>query len=379
MSRGDRRVLVFRRRHAPNPSNREEFVRFGRQLDDERAAAAGGTIDRLLESTAVERWPELVEHPELRTFGAIEYLGRIFPGMLARDPCRARVLAQLGVSLSEALPADRYPAGTITQARVYAWKNLGTALRILSRNQESIDALLTAESVILQDRDATLAHDLAIIHFSLAVTYQEVQRFAESRELLTTCKAIFRDFGDDQRYILCGFAEGVLLQRLRNYREAREIYLLLLASTRNIDPESRAALHHTIGLCCIELGDFAEAEDHLAEAIALNRRIGNLIEIMTIELGRGRLLMRQGDHALAIDHLRDVRRDFLRSSMPEEAGIAGLEIVEALLILGRTSAAETLARKLVREFTAAHLSSRAITALGYLSEAIHPARAAGAD
>jgi hypothetical protein len=53
--------------------------------------------------------------------------------------------------------------------------------------------------------------------------------------------------------------------------------------------------------------------------------------------------------------------------MSEEAGIAGLEIVEALLRLRRTSEAETLARKLVQEFAAAHLNARAITALGYLS------------
>jgi tetratricopeptide (TPR) repeat protein len=374
MPRGDRRVLLFPRRRAPRPSDREELCRFGRQLADERAAAASGKIDRLLESTPVERWHELVEHPELRNYGAIEYLGRTFADMLPRDPRRAHVLAQLGVSLSENLPAGVYPASTVTQAKVYAWKDLGTALRILSRNQESIDALLTAESTILQHYDGAgagaLAHDLAIIHFSLAVTYQEVERFTESRELLTSCKAVFREHEDDKRYLLCGFAEGVLLQRLRNYREAREIYLLLLATSKNMETESLAALHHTIGLCCIELTDFAEAEDNLAEAITLNRRMGRPIEIMKIELGRGRLLIRQGNHARAIDHLRAIRRGFLRNSMPEEAGIAGLEIVEAMLALGRTSEAETLARKIVREFTVARLSSRAITALGYLSEAI---------
>jgi tetratricopeptide (TPR) repeat protein len=375
MSPGDRRLLPFRRRHAPRLSDVEEFSRFVRQLAYERAAASSGRIDDLLAATPVERWSELVEHPELRTYGALEFLSHIFAGMLPRDPRRALVLAQLGVSLAENLPANAYPASTFVQAKLYAWKDLGTVLRILSRNQESIDALLTAEAAILQYYDhgagaGALTHDLAIIHFCLAVTYQEVARFTESRELLTNCKAVFREHGDDQRYVLCVFAEGVLLQRHRNYREAREIYLLVLATNKTIDTESRAALHHTIGLCCIELGDFAEADDNFAEAIALYQQVGKRIGIMTAELGRGRLLLRQGSHAAAIDHLRAVRRDFLRNSMPEEAGLAGLEIVEALLNLGRTSAAETLARKIVREFTVAHLSARAITALGYLSEAI---------
>ena len=379
---GDKRLLLFPVRRGPSPEQREEFARFARLLAQERAAAAGGKIERLLDSTAVEQWPELVEHPDLRTYGAIEYLGRMFADLLHRDPQRAYVLAQLGVSLSENLPHGIYAPSTITQSRIYAWKDLGTVLRILSRPRESIEALLTAEAILLQRYGGAgagaLAHDLAIIHFSLAVTYQEVERFTESRDLLTGCKAVFREHGDDLRYVLCVFAEGVLLHRLRNFREARETYLLLLASTKNIETESLAALHHTIGLCCIELGDFAEAEANLAEAIALNRQMGKPIEIMKIELGRGRLLIRQGRHTLAIEHLRAVRRDFLRNSMSEEAGIAGLEIVEALLTLGRTSEAETLARKIVREFIAAHLNARAITALGYLSEAItaHTAPAA---
>lgn len=370
MHRG-RKVLPFRRRLTPSPTSIEEVGRQYRRLQAERAAAADGSLDRILDSTPVELWHELVERPEFRTFGALEYLNRVFAETLHRDVQRAHVLAQLGVSLSENLPEGMYPPVTVLQARIYAWKDLGTALRFLSRCAESVEALQTAESMIHAFYGGAgagaLTHDLAIIRYSLAVTYQDVERFTESRELLTSCKAAFREHGDDQRYILCGFAEGVLLQRLRHYREARETYLLLLATARNLDPETLAALHHTIALCCVELGDFAEAEANFAEAVRRNRRMGKPVEILKIGLGEGRLMIRQGDHLQAIDHLRRVRRGFLRNAMPEEAGIAGLEIVEALLVLGRTSEAETLARKLVREFIAANLSARAITALGYLN------------
>jgi tetratricopeptide (TPR) repeat protein len=334
-----------------------------------------GRIDQLLQNTPPEHWPELVESPELRTYGAIEYLGRMFADMVARDARRALVLAELGISLSENLPETLYAPSTIVQAKIYAWKDLGTVLRFLCRPQQSVEALLTAESHIFRHYGAdvgagVLTHDLAIIHFSLAVTYQELGRFTESRELLRSCKAIFREHVDDNRFILCVFAEGIMLQRLRNYREAREIYLLLLSSQRHIEIESLAALHQAIGYCCTELEDFPEAEANLDEAVALNRTMGKPVEVLKIELGRGRLFIRRGDYALAIDHLRPIRREFLRSSMPEEAGIAGLEIVEALLSLGNTAHAETLARKLVQEFTTAKLNTRAVTALGYLTEAI---------
>lgn len=65
-----------------------------------------------------------------------------------------------------------------------------------------------------------------------------------------------------------------------------------------------------------------------------------------------------------------VRLDFLRQSMHEEAGICGLEMIQALLLLDRPGEAETLARTVISEFTVAGLSARAITALDYLSKAI---------
>jgi hypothetical protein len=50
--------------------------------------------------------------------------------------------------------------------------------------------------------------------------------------------------------------------------------------------------------------------------------------------------------------------------------LCGLDIVEAHLTQGAHIEAEAFAREIVREFTAARLNGRAITALGYLSEAI---------
>jgi hypothetical protein len=56
--------------------------------------------------------------------------------------------------------------------------------------------------------------------------------------------------------------------------------------------------------------------------------------------------------------------------MPEEAGLCGLTIVQALLLLERVPEAQNLARKIVHEFVDAELNRRAVTALGYLAEAI---------
>jgi hypothetical protein len=173
-------------------------------------------------------------------------------------------------------------------------------------------------------------------------------------------------------------AEAVLLQRLRRYREAREACLLILAGTGNVSKENRAALHHTIGFCSVDLGDYDEAEVNLKLAIRLHRELGQPLHAIRGELGRGRLFLKRGDFTLAVTHLRPIRREFLRNGLAEEAGLCGLEIVEALLVQNRASAAEGLARTIVHEFTNASLNTRAIMALSYLTEAIAAKKASAA-
>jgi tetratricopeptide (TPR) repeat protein len=359
-------MMAFRR---PGFAARlREFAETGRRLVQERRDAPG-IVDPLLRNTLRSNWSVLAELPELQTVGALERLGNLFAEWLTRDAVHANAVAELAVSVSEAMPDDAYPAVVIGQVRAHAWKDLGKALRFLGRNHEAIGAFETAEEH-LEVGYGPLAHDRAIVRFNLAMSLQEVERFEESQRLLAECKQDFREHRDMRNVILCGLAEGVLQQRLRRYREAREIYLLLLASSREIDKESLASIHHTVGLCSIELGDYAEAEENFAYAITLFRELRQPLYVIQVELGRGRLFIRSGDPAKGVFHLSRLRLDFLRRSMHEEAGICGLEMVEGHLLLNQPEKAETLARTIVSEFTLAGLSTRAITALGYLTEAI---------
>lgn len=369
--RGNVGVLVrFRRKR--NRLNARKYDTLGRGLEQERQAAGQG-VEPLLRSTPRDQWPALSERPELQTVGALERLGNLFAATLTKDPIAAMAIAELAVAAAEDSGPDAYPAPIAAQVRAHAWKDLGKALRFLGRNREALDAFDTAEE--RAERYGVLAHDLAIVRFNRAMSLQELERFEESRSLLAECKEVFDGHGDMRNVILCGFAEGVLLQRLRRFREAREAYLLLFASTPDLDTETRAALHRAIGLCSIELGDFRDAELNLGQAIAFNETLGQRMELMKSERCMGSLYIRRGDVGRGIAHLRPVRRELLRNRLAEEAGLCGLDIVEGLLLLERTSTAEMLARQVVSEFTSAGLNARAIAALGYLTEAITGNRA----
>ena len=371
MSDGKR---TFRR--GPDPARVAEFAATARRLQLERETSAH-VVERLLRDTPVERWGELAEREDLQNCGALERLGNLVVQTSKSDPRRSLPMAELALAVARSMPDSAYPAVVIAQVRAHAWKDVAQSLGYLGRNREAIEALDRAEAEI--GNFITLAHDRAIVRFVRAKTLQELERHDESLALLSECKAVFREHGDTRRLLLCGIAEGVLLHRLRKFREAREAYLLLLAGTgESLDRESAACLHNVIGHCSIDLADYDTAETHLSRAIELFEAIGEPMQAAKAELGRGRLLLRSGRVDRGIAHLRVTRATFLRNELAEEAGLCGLDIVEGFLLLDKYAEAETLARQIITEFTAASLNTRAITALGYLSEALAAKKASTA-
>jgi tetratricopeptide (TPR) repeat protein len=349
-----------------NPFLLAQFNAIAAGLRIERDAASK-TVERLLRDTPRESWPSLAEHPELRTAGALERLATLLATHIDRDARYALSVAKLAATVAEQLPDNSYPSVVIAQLRAHALKDLGNVLRTLARHDEAIEALAHAENLLRPF--AILAHDLALVRLHLASTYQEVHRFTEAFALIRESKQVFSDHGDSRMVLIAGITEGALLQRLAKYREARETYLLLLVS--GPDPETAAALRNNIGLCSIELGDFAEAESNLAESARLYmNELGLPVHALRAQAGYGRLLMRMGNVERAITHLKPIRRAFLGQGLSEEAGICALEIIEGFLTRNKPEDAERLARMVIQEFTRAKLNKRAIIALGYLSRAI---------
>lgn len=368
MSDGKKFVLFDGSRRRPDPRHVAEFAAIARKLQQEREAAAK-LVEEVLRETPSSSWPQLAARAELHSSGVIERLGAEVEARLDTSPRDALLLAELETAIADALSPDGYPAITLAQSRAHAWKDLGQALSYVGRYEEALEALARAEEQLAAF--VTLAHDRAIVQFVRATTLQEISRHNESFALLTACKGVFREHGDARRGLLCGIAEGALLHRLQKHREAREAYLMLLDTARALnDSKSLACLHNVIGHCSVSIADYDAAERHLSLAVQLFMRLEQPLLAAKAELARGRALLRRGQHDRAIRHLAGLRDQFLRHELVEEAGLCGLDIVEAHLRLGAAAEAETLARRIVVDFTAARLNERAVVALGYLAEAI---------
>jgi tetratricopeptide (TPR) repeat protein len=377
MSRDHDKLVPFDRgRRHPDPARVAEFAATARKLQQEREVAAE-TVTRLLRETPYAEWPSLAKREELRNSGGVEKLGVEGIVRLHRNPLEALAIADLTVRIADTLPADAYPAIVLAQLRANAWKDRGQALWYLARYQESLAALDRAEQIL--NPFATVAHDRAIVRLIRASALQDIHRFDEALALLAESKTIFDDHGDKRRHLICGIAEGAVLHHMRRYREAREVYHELLTVAHSLaDDKAVADLHNNIGHSSVELGELDTAETHLVRAIELYARLDLPVRVASAELSRGRMMVRRGLINDAIRHLAITRDRFLCHGLVEEAGLCGLDLVEALLTSNMANEAEQLARRIVNEFTAAQLNMRAITALGYLSEAITARRASAA-
>jgi tetratricopeptide (TPR) repeat protein len=353
-----------------------EFAATARKLQQEREGAAG-IAARLLNGTPYGQWPQLKDREELRNSGALDELSREVAARVDRVPLESLAIAELATAVAETLPADAYPQIVLAQIRAQAWKDRGLALCYLARHNDCLSSLDRAEHVLASF--GTLAHDRAIVRYARASALQEIGRFDDAIALLDECKTIFEDHGDTRRKLLCGISKAAVLHRMGRNQEARTAYLSLLAPAESLgDLQLLAGIHNNVGHSSIELGDFKTADEHLRQSIALYRQLGQPLRVAGSELSRGRMMIRKGDIENGLAHLHALRDEFLQQNLVEEAGLCGLEIVEAHLSRGAVIEAEAFARQIVREFTAAQLNARAITALGYLSETIAARKASPA-
>jgi len=364
----DRSKLVpfSRMRRQPDPARAAEFAATARRLQREREAAAE-VITKTLATTPRAKWPALAQRSDFRNSGALEQLGREVDRNLGSAPLDALAVAELSVAIAETLTADSYPAVMLAQMRGHAWKDVGLALCHSSRYDEALEALDRAQAALAPI--GILGHDEAIVAFVRAATLQHLRRFDEAQALLTSCADVFRMYADTVLYDKCAVSRGILLVRRGDYRAARELLRPLEGRT---DDLSDASVRLALGWCGIHLADNVEALQQFTRAMNMFTALGCALPALRAAAGIGAALLRLGDLERAIHQLSATRERFLRRDMTEEAGLTGLEIVEAQLQRGDADVedARALCARIVREFTVAGMNRRAIEALAYLNDAV---------
>jgi len=134
------------------------------------------------------------------------------------------------------------------------------------------------------------------------------------------------------------------------------------------DLHTVAAAYNNLGRAAADAGDMSASVDALHQARAIFRELEMPAETSrtTWSIGVAQLTASHFESAIRI--LGGVRQEFLDLGMPEEAGLAGVDLIEALLATNARAAARELAEAIIDEFRRAGLNERALQALAYLRE-----------
>jgi tetratricopeptide (TPR) repeat protein len=342
---------------------KDEFLRTVAQIDAERTVAR--PIVQELRTSAALVWER--ELPQSwRTAGFAQELISVAIETLENDPRQSLVFAQLALTVTTSIPAGTYPAPLQAQLEGSAWKEIGTAHRYRSEYDAALRAYNAAQSCFC--RESALAHDLAITDFARAIVLTDMGRQTDARRVLDDAVPVLRSFGDQRRVVQAVMLTGIIEQRQGRFEEARAAYESALREVAAADLQTRATLYLNLGQAQAELGETNEAMLNLHHARTLFVELKMSGEVTRTEWALACALLRTGAFDRAIPILEGTRVDFLARSMPEEAGLAGLDLVEALIATEKPAEARKITENVLAEFRAANLNERAITALAYLRD-----------
>jgi tetratricopeptide (TPR) repeat protein len=134
------------------------------------------------------------------------------------------------------------------------------------------------------------------------------------------------------------------------------------------DRETRAYIMNNVGLCYATLGDMRKARRSLMLAAEWFKRRGLLAELPRVKRNIAMIYRDEGNYPQAVSMLFEVRAEFIRLEMPVIAALAGIEIVEVKLLMGRVDEIEFLCGEMVKTLSDAGLPREARKALSYLYE-----------
>jgi tetratricopeptide (TPR) repeat protein len=338
------------------------------ESEDGQAEAA---LAPYLGSPAAFRRANIASMPQMRTAGIVRRLCAEARTLRDRQPMHALYIADAAIAIGEQLSHEVYPSPVIDELRGWGWLERANVLRHLGRHAEALDALDIASRAFTHSPVA--AYSIALADYLRGVIFVELERLDEGLRLVRRSARVFRQFGEDERYVHAKIIEaGVLFDRSR-YREALDLLVSLVPVAKEIgQARTLAHLYGNIANCQLRLHDLASAELYFGRALSLYEALGIEIERVRTRWNIGSLRIAAGAIEDGMARLREVRAEFETLGMRSDAALVTLDLAEALLASGmpaRMREAAELASSLVASFTAVGMTGNALTALAFLREA----------
>jgi tetratricopeptide (TPR) repeat protein len=353
------------------PRSAAEIRAIVERIEAERSRARP-VVERLV-TTIAQQWDAEIPY-EWRNVGFVQELNDVFPTILQQNPGTAHELAQYAVAVATTIPPDRYPSMILTGVTATAWRRIAQAHHYRSNYAAALKALDVADKYLWTE--VSLVEERATANFVRAMIYADLLRFDEAEILLSESEEVFDDLGNLRLYGHCLFLRAMIAFRQHRLVAAADLYDEATIVLREADdlPQLASALHG-LGVVRHELGEATSAANALQDALSIYSDLGFTAEIARTKGVLGRISLSLGRYAAARTLLIEARGVFLVLHMPEEAGLAGLELVETFIALREEFRALAVVEEVIAEFQRANLNGRAATALAYLRDMVSSRRA----
>lgn len=323
----------------------------------------------LLSSPAAFRHANISAKPELYTAGVVRRLCAVSRELRERQPMHALTLADAAVAVAQQLRDGSYPEAVLADLRGQSWLERANVLRYLGRFPEALDALDLAERAF--GATTTAVFSTALVQYLRAVIYFKSDRLDEATRLARQSARIFRQFGEDDRYIHAKIVEAGVLFIRNDFEQALDLFLSLVPVAKHLgDAETLARLYGNVANCLLGVGDRTTASSYFGLALSLYEALAMETEKIRTRWSLGRLQLQSGEWNEGVARLRETKRDFERLGLTSDAALVTLDLVEAQLARGDSREVVQLCTGLVESFTNVGMTGNALTALAFLREAV---------
>jgi tetratricopeptide (TPR) repeat protein len=313
-------------------------------------------------------WPQrLRQHEGHRNAGMVRQLLDRMRSFLGTSPANALQVTSMAIEIANALSVTEYPCDYAVKLRAQAYRDHAYVLSFMGRYPEALENADRAKRLF--DQVPLPEYDLARLAQVRASILRCIDRVEEAIELARQAAETFRRFDDRPRYANARVIEGAMVFESGAYNEALRIW----ADVENdpaLDSMTRLGMIHNIAICYRELGQLDKAAERLRVCVDEYEALNIPVERTRSRRSLGLTLARAGRHQDAVPFLRKSWREFEELELVADAGLAALELAEALLLTGDAAEVPAICRNIVAQFTRAGMTSRAITALSFLREAV---------
>jgi len=343
-----------------------DVVAFAERARDEEQRARA-ICDEILTGPS-SWWPQRLRKADrVYTGGMVKELLERMRQTLESSPAAALQITALAIDVSHALDVATYPCDYVVKLRAQAFRDHAYVLSFMGRYPDALE--FADRSKRLFEQVPLPEYDLARLALVRASILRCIDRAPEALQLAREAAMTFQRYGDATRFAGARIWEANCIFETGNFREALAIWTSLEHES-SVDDASRVRLTYNIGLCHRELRQFDVAASYLQRAAEEFDLLGMNVNATQCRSSLGQTLLAAGRQRDAVPVLRQTWREFEKLDLVTDAGLTALQLAEAMLLTGDASEVAAICRDLIARFTAAGMTSRAITALSFLREAV---------